>query len=247
MTPLKRIALVTGGSRGIGHAIVKKLAEQENLIIIGTATTKEGASRITNALAENNFDGQGMVLDVTSLVSIEKLFNELKEIYNATPLILINNAAVTADNLLLRMKDTEWNKVIETNLNSVFRMTKLVLREMLKAHFGRIINIGSVVGTTGNAGQVNYSAAKAGLIGFSKALAQEVGSRNITVNVISPGFIDTDMTNVLSKEQRENLLKHIPLGRLGKPEDIAALTAFLVSAEGAYITGQNIHVNGGMY
>lgn len=240
-----RVALVTGASRGIGLGIALGLG-RENVTVIGTATTQEGAEKITQTFKEAGIQGVGLPLDVASQESIDNTLAQIKERYGM-PSILVNNAAITQDNLLLRMKDDEWNKVIETNLNSIYRLSKACLRDMLKARWGRIINISSVVGSTGNAGQVNYAAAKAGLIGFTKALAQEVGSRDITVNAVSPGFIDTDMTRALAEEQRNVLLQKIPIQRLGQPEDIAAAVTFLASDAAGYITGQTLHVNGGMY
>ena len=245
MSQENKIALVTGASRGIGQAIALALGH-EGATVIGTATTQEGADKISQALKSANIKGCGLVLNVTDRDSIDTTFKTIKERFGM-PAILVNNAAVTQDNLMLRMKDDEWDKVIETNLNAVFRLSKICLRDMLKAHWGRIINIGSVVGSTGNPGQVNYSAAKAGLLGFTKALAQEVGSRNITVNAIAPGFIDTDMTKNLPEDQRKLLLDRVPLQRLGQPEDIAAAVVFLASNAASYITGQTLHVNGGMY
>lgn len=240
-----KVALVTGASRGIGQAIAKALGREE-ATVIGTATTPEGADKITQYLKESGIQGCGMVLNVADQASIDATLEKIKEQYGM-PNILVNNAAVTHDNLLLRMKDDEWNQVIETNLNSIYRITKACLRDMLKARWGRVINIGSVVGTTGNAGQVNYASAKAGLVGFTKSLAQEVGSRDITVNAISPGFIDTDMTRGLPEEQRNLLLSRIPMQRLGQGDDIAAAVVFFASNAAGYITGQNLHVNGGMY
>ncbi len=240
-----KIALVTGASRGIGHAIALALG-REGATVIGTATTEQGAKKITEGFKAANIQGLGLVLNVTQQESIDALFAKIKEDY-AMPSILINNAAVTRDNLLLRMKDEEWDSVIETNLNSIFRITKICLRDMLKARWGRIINISSVVGTTGNPGQVNYSAAKAGLIGFTKSLAQEVGSRDITVNVVAPGFIDTDMTRSLPEEQQKALLARIPIPRLGQVNDISSAVVFLASEAAGYITGQTLHINGGMY
>lgn len=240
-----KIALVTGASRGIGQAILHALAK-EGALVIGTATTIAGAEKITQALKHENLEGQGVVLNVADQTSINELFTLIKDQY-AMPAILVNNAAVTQDNLMLRMKDEEWETVIETNLNSIFRMTKACLRDMLKLRWGRIINISSVVGAIGNAGQVNYAAAKAGLIGFTKSLAQEIGSRNITVNAVAPGFIDTDMTRDLPQEQRDALLQRIPAQRLGSVDDIAAAVQFLASDGASYITGQTLHVNGGMY
>lgn len=240
-----KTALVTGASRGIGHAIALALG-REGAIVIGTATTAEGAAKISQAFQLANIEGVGLVLNAANQDSIDAMFAKIKE-NHSMPSILINNAAITKDNLMLRMKDEEWDSVIETNLSSVFRITKICLRDMLKTRWGRIINMSSVVGVIGNPGQVNYSAAKAGLIGFTKSLAQEVGSRDITVNAIAPGFIDTDMTRGLAEEQQKALLDRIPIQRLGSVEDIAAATVFLASNAAGYITGQTLHVNGGMY
>lgn len=239
------IALVTGASRGIGRAIALGLGRQ-GALVIGTATTQQGADAIGAALAEAGIKGAGMVLDVSRPESIESLMTEIGKAYGA-PTILVNNAGITRDNLLMRMKDEEWQSIMDTNLTSVFRLSRAVLRGMMKARKGRIINIGSVVGSSGNPGQANYAAAKAGLLGFTKSLAREVGSRGITVNTVAPGFIDTDMTRALSDEQRTALLGNIPLGRLGAPEDIANAVLFLASQAAAYITGETLHVNGGMY
>jgi 3-oxoacyl-[acyl-carrier protein] reductase len=240
-----RVALVTGASRGIGQAIALSLGQQ-GATVIGTATTAEGADKITAAFAAAGIQGCGLALNVALPESIEAVMGVIKERYGM-PTILVNNAAITQDNLLLRMKEDEWDSVIETNLNSIYRLTKVCLRDMLKARWGRIISIGSVVGSTGNPGQVNYAAAKAGLIGFTKSLAQEVGSREITVNAVSPGFIDTDMTRGLSDEQRNMLLSRIPMQRLGRVDEIAAAVIFFASQAAGYITGQTLHVNGGMY
>ena len=240
-----RLALVTGASRGIGHAIALALG-RDGAFVIGTATTQEGADNITAALKNAEIEGCGLALNVASPESIEEFMGILKEKYSM-PAILVNNAAVTQDNLLLRMKDEEWMKVIDTNLNSIFRVTKACIRDMVKSRCGRIINISSVVGATGNAGQVNYAAAKAGLVGFTKALAQEVAVRNITVNAVAPGFIDTDMTRDLPEEHRNLLLQKIPMQRLGQADEIAAAVSFLASNAAGYITGQVLHVNGGMY
>lgn len=240
-----KVALVTGASRGIGQAIAHALAQQ-GATVIGTATTPEGAEKITQAFEKIGVQGHGLAMNVAKQESIEAGIAEIKARFGM-PSILINNAAITQDNLMLRMKDEEWDAVIETNLNSVYRVTKICLRDMLKARWGRIISIGSVVGTTGNPGQVNYAAAKAGLVGFTKALAQEVGSRDITVNAVAPGFIDTDMTRGLAEDHRTALLQRIPMQRLGRPEEIAAAVTFLVSEAASYITGQTLHVNGGMY
>lgn len=240
-----KVALVTGASRGIGQAIALSLAQQ-GATVIGTATTEAGAEKISQAFAAAGVQGIGLALNVAQAASIEATLAKIKAQFGM-PTILVNNAAITQDNLMLRMKDEEWDTVIETNLNSIFRVTKACLRDMLKARWGRIISIGSVVGATGNPGQVNYAAAKAGLVGFTKALAQEVGSRAITVNAVAPGFIDTDMTRSLPEEHRTALLQRIPMQRLGTAEEIAAVVTFLASESAAYITGQTLHVNGGMY
>jgi 3-oxoacyl-[acyl-carrier protein] reductase len=237
------IALVTGASRGIGAAIAQRLCS-DGARVIGTATTAEGAARISEALGRSG--GRGAILDVASQASIDALIDGIESQEGAIG-ILCNNAGITRDTLLLRMKQEDWDAVLQTNLASVFRLSKAVLRGMMKARKGRIISIASVVGLTGNAGQANYAAAKAGIIGFSKSLAREVGSRHITVNVVAPGFIDTDMTRALSEEQRAGLSTQIPLGRLGLPADIAAAVAFLASPEAAYITGETLNVNGGMH
>jgi 3-oxoacyl-[acyl-carrier protein] reductase len=237
------IALVTGASRGIGAAVAQRLSG-DGARVIGTATTTEGAARISEALGRSG--GRGAVLDVASQASIDALIDEI-ESQEGPVGILCNNAGITRDTLLLRMKQEDWDAVLQTNLTSVFRLSKAVLRGMMKARKGRIINIASVVGLTGNAGQANYASAKAGIVGFSKSLAREVGSRHITVNVVAPGFIDTDMTRALSEEQRAGLSTQIPLGRLGLPADIAAAVAFLASPEAAYITGETLNVNGGMH
>jgi len=237
------VALVTGASRGIGAAIAARLGA-EGARVIGTATTAEGAARIGEALAANG--GRGAVLDVASQSSIDMLIADI-EAREGSVGILCNNAGITRDTLLLRMKQDDWDAVMQTNLASVYRLSKAVLRGMMKARRGRIISIASVVGLIGNAGQANYAAAKAGMIGFSKSLAREVGSRAITVNVVAPGFIDTDMTRALGEEQRAALGAQIPLGRLGEPADVAAAVAFLASPEASYITGETLHVNGGMH
>ena len=237
------IALVTGASRGIGAAIAERLSV-EGARVIGTATTPQGAERIGKALEARG--GRGAVLDVADQASIEALIGDI-EAREGPISILCNNAGITRDMLLLRMKADDWESVMQTNLASVFRLSKAVLRGMMKARKGRIISISSIVGLTGNPGQANYAAAKAGIIAFSKSLAREVGSRNITANVIAPGFIDTDMTRALSEEQRGALSGQIPLGRLGLPGDVAAAAAFLASADASYITGETLHVNGGMY
>jgi 3-oxoacyl-[acyl-carrier protein] reductase len=240
-----KVALVTGASRGIGRAITIALGKA-GATVIGTATTQEGAEKISDYLKTNQIKGGGFLLDVNETNYLDSFLDKLKTEYEL-PSILINNAAITRDNLLLRMKPEEWNDVINTNLNAVFYLSKACIRHMLKARWGRIISLSSVVGFTGNPGQANYSAAKAGLVAFSKSLAQEVGSRGITVNVVAPGFIDTDMTRVLPEEQKTNLLSKIPLQRLGQPEDIAAAVLFLASNSGGYITGETLHVNGGMF
>lgn len=239
------IALVTGASRGIGKAVALALGKL-GATVIGTATSSKGGESISNYLKENNIKGLGIALDVTNAESIDATLGQIAEGYGA-PTILVNNAGITRDNLLMRMKEDEWDAIMETNLKSIYRMSKACMRPMTKAKKGRIISISSVVGATGNAGQTNYAAAKAGVIGFSKSLAREIGSRGVTVNVVAPGFIDTDMTRALPEAQREALLSQIPLGKLGSPEDIAAAVAFLASPEAAYITGTTIHVNGGMY
>lgn len=240
-----KIALVTGASRGIGQAIALELGRQ-GAVVIGTATSASGAERIAETLKEHGIEGGGLVLDVGNDESVASTLAHIQQ-HLGQPLILVNNAGITRDNLMLRMKDDEWYDVINTNLNSLYRLSKAVLRGMTKARFGRIINIGSVVGAMGNAGQVNYAAAKAGLEGFGRALAREVGSRAITVNAVAPGFIDTDMTRELPEAQRDALLTQIPLGRLGQAEEIAKVVAFLASDGAAYVTGATIPVNGGMY
>jgi 3-oxoacyl-[acyl-carrier protein] reductase len=239
------IALVTGASRGIGRAIALALGEQ-GAKVVGTATTEQGAAAIQSSFDEQGLQGLGLVLDVTDVDAIDSLMKQVKDTLGA-PSILVNNAGITRDNLLMRMKEDEWGVVIDTNLSSIFRLSKACLRGMMKAKHGRIINIASVVAATGNPGQANYSAAKAGMIGFSKSLAREVGTRGITVNVIAPGFIDTDMTRSLAADQRESLIKQIPLGRLGEVDDIASAAVFLASPQAAYITGETLHVNGGMH
>ncbi len=236
-----KVALVTGASRGIGRAIAEQLAAL-GAKVIGTATSEKGAAAISEYLGE----GQGLVLDVADPASIEKCLESIKTQFGDID-ILVNNAGITRDNLLMRMKDEEWFDIMQTNLTSVFRMSKAVMRTMMKKRFGRIITIGSVVGSMGNAGQTNYAAAKAGVLGFTKSLAKEVASRGITVNAVAPGFIDTDMTKELSDEQKEAIFSQVPANRLGQPEEIAATVAFLASNQAAYITGETIHVNGGMY
>ncbi len=240
-----KVALVTGASRGIGQAIALELG-RNGAVVVGTATSESGAERISATFKENGIEGFGLMLDVCSAASVESVLTQIQERVGA-PLILVNNAGITRDNLMMRMKDDEWNDVINTNLNSLFRLSKGVLRGMTKARWGRIISIGSVVGAMGNAGQVNYAAAKAGLEGFSRALAREVGSRAVTVNAVTPGFIDTDMTRELPQAQRDSLTSQIPLGRLGQAEEIAHVVAFLASEGAGYVTGATIPVNGGMY
>jgi 3-oxoacyl-[acyl-carrier protein] reductase len=240
-----KIALVTGASRGIGRAIATSLASN-GAYVYGTATTVDGAKNISSFFQDQGLTGEGLVLNVTNPVSIEELFATFAA-QEKNPEILVNNAGITADNLLLRMSDEEWHNVIDTNLSSVFRLTKAAIKSMFRARKGRIINVGSVVASSGNPGQVNYSAAKAGIIGFSKSLAAEVASRGITVNVVAPGFIDTDMTQALPELVRTELLKRIPAKRLGNVDDIANLVTFLASDASSYITGETIHVNGGMY
>jgi len=240
-----RVALVTGASRGIGSAIASTLG-LAGATVIGTATSDEGVRKIETMLQQHNISGTGRVLDVSSQQSIDALFAGL-ESDGLAPAILVNNAGITRDNLMLRMKEDEWLDVINTNLNSVYRMTKHCLKGMMKARYGRIINISSVVALSGNPGQVNYSAAKAGIIGFSKSLAREIGSRGITVNVVAPGFIITDMTNELSDENKQDMSKQIALGRFGEINEVAETVTFLASSSAGYITGETINVNGGLY
>jgi 3-oxoacyl-[acyl-carrier protein] reductase len=238
----KKLAIVTGASRGIGRAIAERLAA-DGFFVIGTATSDNGATAISAYLGEN---GKGFKLDVVNASDIEAFIKTVTDSF-ATPAVLVNNAGITRDNLLMRMKDEEWDDIISTNLTSIFRMCKAVMRSMMKARYGRIINISSVVGSTGNAGQANYAAAKAGMVGFSKSMAKEVGSRGITVNTVAPGFIDTDMTKELSEDIKNTLLGSIAAGRLGQPEEIAHAVSFLASEQASYITGETLHVNGGMY
>jgi 3-oxoacyl-[acyl-carrier protein] reductase len=239
------VALVTGASRGIGHAILLALGKA-GATVIGTATSATGVAAIDKALSVAGLKGRGMLLDVRDSAQIETIVSDIQTQFGA-PVILVNNAGITRDNLLARMKDEEWQDIIDTNLTSVYKLSKAVLRGMMKARKGRIVNIASVVGFMGNPGQTNYVAAKAGMVGFSKALAREVGSRNITVNCVAPGFIETDMTKSLTAEQVNKLVENVPLGRLGQPGDVAEAVVFLASPGAAYISGNTIHVNGGMY
>ena len=240
-----KLVLVTGASRGIGQAIALTLGAA-GATVIGTATSENGANAITKKLSENKINGQGMILNVTDDNNITELMKKINEKYDIVD-ILINNAGITSDNILIRMKQEEWDEIISTNLTSVFKMSKAVLRGMMKKKAGRIISIASVVGSMGNSGQANYAAAKAGIMGFTKSLAREVGSRGVTVNTVAPGFIQTDMTDNLPDEQKEVLTSQIPMGRLGSVEEIAQAVLFLVGEGGSYITAQTIHVNGGMY
>ena len=246
MSELEVIALVTGASRGIGRAIAIELAGNKAYTVIGTATTAQGADSIGTYLAEVKAKGEGLVVDVASDDSVTGLINTIKEKYGA-PAVLVNNAGITRDNLLMRMQSEEWSTVIDTNLGSMYRVCKACVRGMTKARWGRIINISSVVASSGNAGQTNYAASKAGIEGFTRALAMEIGSRGITVNAVAPGFIDTDMTRGLGEKQAQYMLAQIPLARFGQPQEIASLIGFLVTENAAYITGETIHVNGGMY
>lgn len=245
MTAEKRVALVTGASRGIGAAVADKLGA-EGFIVVGTATSESGAEKISARFSEKSIEGKGYCLNVTDAESIKAVLAQVKEDF-ADPAVLVNNAGITQDNLFLRMKETEWQSVIDTNLTSVFSMSKAVIKSMTRARYGRIINISSVVGSMGNAGQANYCAAKAGVEGFTRSLAREIGSRSITVNSVAPGFIQTDMTHELPDNVKETLLQQVPLARLGNPDEIAHAVAFLASDGASYITGETIHVNGGMY
>lgn len=240
-----KIVLVTGASRGIGKEIAITLGKT-GAVIIGTATTETGAEKITNVLAESGIHGQGMLLDVTSSQGCTDVVKTITTEYGA-PHVLVNNAGITRDNLLMRMKEDEWDQVVNANLTAIFRMSKTVVRGMSKAHWGRIINISSIVSSMGNAGQTNYAAAKAGVEGFSRSLAKEVGSRNITVNTVAPGFIETDMTKAIPDELRNLMKERIPLGRFGQPEEVAAVVLFLTSDAAGYMTGETLHVNGGMH
>jgi len=241
----KQVALVTGASRGIGKAIAIALGKQ-GAHVVGTATTENKASKISETFNNEGINGVGLILNVIDGESIDNFATELKA-ESISPTILVNNAGITQDNLLMRMKDAEWNEVINTNLSSVYKLCKLCMRDMMKARYGCIINISSVVALSGNAGQSNYAAAKAGILGFTRSLAREIGSRNITVNAVAPGYIATDMTDVLSNEQRNSMLKQIALGRLGEVEEVANIVVFLASPAASYITGETINVNGGMY
>jgi 3-oxoacyl-[acyl-carrier protein] reductase len=238
-----QVALVTGASRGIGAAIAAELA-QRGLKVIGTGTTEEGAAKITAALSAHG--GRGCALDVNDGPAVEALIDEIVKVYGAVH-VLVNNAGITRDTLAMRLKDADWDAVLDTNLKAVFRLSRAVIRPMMKQRYGRIINITSVVGASGNAGQANYAAAKAGVAGMTRALARELGSRNITVNCVAPGFIETDMTASLPEAQQQALLAQIPLGHLGKPADIAHAVSFLASPQAGYVTGQELHVNGGMH
>jgi 3-oxoacyl-[acyl-carrier protein] reductase len=245
MTAEQKVALVTGASRGIGAAIADNLGT-EGIVVVGTATTEAGAEKISQRFADKKIVGRGMVLNVTNIESINGVLEAIGKEFGA-PTILVNNAGITKDNILMRMKEDEWTDVVDTNLTAVFRLAKACVRAMTKARWGRIINISSVVGSMGNGGQSNYSATKAGVEGFSRALAKELGSRSITVNAVAPGFIATDMTKDLPEANKEAMLSQIPLARLGNPDEIAAVVNFLVSEAAGYITGETIHVNGGMY
>lgn len=241
----EQVALVTGASRGIGQAIALELGKQ-GAIVVGTATSEEGAAKISAYLALAGLKGEGAVLEVRDATQVDVLVRHIEKTYGAVS-ILVNNAGITRDNLSMRLKDDEWDAVLDTNLKAVFRLSKAVMRGMMKARSGRIINVTSVVGHSGNPGQVNYCAAKAGVAGMSRSLARELGSRGITVNCVAPGLIDTDMTRSLDDKQKKALVMNIPLGRLGRPEDVAAAVVFLASPGGAYVTGTTLHVNGGMY
>ena len=245
MTNRKNVILVTGATRGIGKSIACSLVCSDNYIV-GTATSEQGAQSITNYMKELKINGIGRLLDVTNGESVNNLISEISDSIGP-PTILVNNAGITRDQLLMRMNEEDWDDVLETNLKSIYRLSKACLRGMMKNRWGRIINVGSVVGSMGNSGQSNYSASKSGMQGFSRALAREVGSRNITVNTVSPGFIETDMTSQLPEEGKKIMLEKIPLGRMGSPQEVACVVKFLASSSGDYITGETIHVNGGLY
>ena len=245
MTNRKNVILVTGATRGIGKSIACSLVCSDNYIV-GTATSEQGAQSITNYMKELKINGIGRVLDVTNGESVNNLISEISDSIGP-PTILVNNAGITRDQLLMRMNEEDWDDVLETNLKSIYRLSKACLRGMMKNRWGRIINVGSVVGSMGNSGQSNYSASKSGMQGFSRALAREVGSRNITVNTVAPGFIETDMTSQLPEEGKNIMLEKIPLGRMGSPQEVACVVKFLASSSGDYITGETIHVNGGLY
>ena len=245
MTNRKNVILVTGATRGIGKSIACSLVRSDNYAV-GTATSEQGAESITNYMKELKINGIGRVLDVSNGESVKNLISEISDSIG-TPTILVNNAGITRDQLLMRMNEEDWDDVLETNLKSIYRLSKACLRGMMKNRWGRIINVGSVVGSMGNSGQSNYSASKSGMQGFSRALAREVGSRNITVNTVSPGFIETDMTSQLPEEGKNIMLEKIPLGRMGSPQEVACVVKFLASSSGDYITGETIHVNGGLY
>ena len=245
MTNRKNVILVTGATRGIGKSIACSLVCSDNYIV-GTATSEQGAQSITNYMKELKINGIGRMLDVTNGESVNNLISEISDSIGP-PTILVNNAGITRDQLLMRMNEGDWDDVLETNLKSIYRLSKACLRGMMKNRWGRIINVGSVVGSMGNSGQSNYSASKSGMQGFSRALAREVGSRNITVNTVSPGFIETDMTSQLPEEGKNIMLEKIPLGRMGSPQEVACVVKFLASSSGDYITGETIHVNGGLY
>jgi len=245
MTDVKNVILVTGATRGIGKSIAYSLVGADSYIV-GTATSEQGAESIKNYMKELKINGIGRVLDVTNGESVNNLISEISDSIG-TPTILVNNAGITRDQLLMRMNEEDWDDVLETNLKSIYRLSKACLRGMMKNRWGRIINVGSVVGSMGNSGQSNYSASKSGMQGFSRALAREVGSRNITVNTVAPGFIETDMTSQLPEEGKKIMLEKIPLGRMGSPQEVACVVKFLASSSGDYITGETIHVNGGLY
>ena len=246
MPVAQKVALVTGANRGIGKAIALKLGRDPELNIFGSATSEKGAAEITDYLKAAKIKGEGIVLDIGEPTSIKLALEKLTDSIGM-PSILVNNAGITSDNLFIRMDIEEWSKVIDVNLTGTYRLIHACIRSMMKQRFGRIVNMSSVVGATGNPGQANYAASKAGIIGLTKSLARELGSRGITLNVVSPGFIDTDMTRLLSEEQHAKLLEQIPMGRMGQPEEVANVVAFLISEEAAYITGETLHVNGGMY